>query len=272
MAVVLLALAAAAQGGEFHYQPPPGWVELPTPYSPGSADTSMIPQRYLRDAASGTYQIVAIDPREIKRSWVGAMFNAVETAPATDRITAEDARQAAEDMAALTRSGGLEAKVVDADAITMNGVSTAVYTIDTDVPGDGPRRVRGYVIPGRRSAAVLSYSALRDDFKKHEAEFAASARATQGAYEFGGGGGAGWSWRQLFLAGLVGAGIALAFAAVIRFVARKRDPNAAEPVLATGGAATPAPKRATKYTWLCAACGNPVPMRLDECRCGGKKP
>jgi len=117
--------------------------------------------------------------------------------------------------------------------------------------------------------------APRDQFAKFESEFVASARATQGAYDPGA-----FHWSQFLLSSGFSAAVAGAVGALIAFMRRRHheaeikaeqaEPPGA-PVLAPAPAKVPL-RKPSKHVWYCDSCGNPVPMRLEQCRCGGKKP
>jgi hypothetical protein len=125
-------------------------------------------------------------------------------------------------------------------------------------------------VPGKNGGTTITFQAPRDDFDKHTAEFDASIRATRGMYDPGV-----FHWGEFFLSGLIGGAVAVVAGAVIAFVRKRR--NAAEGVTEDAeepakAAPKPPVRKPSKHVWYCDDCGKPVPMRIEECRCGGKKP
>lgn len=268
-AIALAAAAFPALGGDFQYQVPDGFRELRTQTRVGNADENSVPPQLLKDARNPHYALVAIDPRTTTRDAVGAAFNVVEM-KSTGHMTLETAKKAANGIAAGFKATGISATVVDVSVASMNGVDTGVITLDLD-DGKGVRRTRQYIIPGLHGAAVLSYSAPRADFEKFYPAFLRSVRATRGAAEpapesvkF--------NWKEFLFSGLAG-GLIGGLAYLVSKVIRKRRGESGGDAAAEEAPAKKAPpRRASKHLWYCDQCGKPVPIRMDECRCGGKKP
>ena len=276
-AIALASASLPLQAGEFTYSIPAGWRDIRAAISagPGDKDVSKVPMALTQDAGSGRFALVAIDPKNTTYERAGATMNAVEM-KGSGRLKLENVKEAAEGLKTLFASKGLGAEILGAEMIKLNGVDVGRTLIDATVPGQDARRILQYIIPGRNSATVLSYSAPKDEFAAYRPVFEASANATRGGFNHGG-----IDWTRVLvsggIAGLVGGAAALSFR--LRR-GRHEEGDDVAPVAAAAapiGArpATPpraAPAKTTKYTWMCAACGNPVPIRLDQCRCGAAKP
>jgi hypothetical protein len=264
---IVLATASAASGSDFTYQVPDGFRELRTATRPGNVDESNVPPDLVKDALNSRYVLVAIDPRSTTSEKVGATFNVVE-ANTTGHMTLDIAMKAVDGIVAELRKRGIPANVIDASVVPMNGIDTAVLTFELR-ERNAPRRTRQYIIPGPHNSAVLSYSAPRADFERYYPAFLRSVRATQVA-------GAPppesakWNWKEFFLWGLIGALGGAALYIIRKFIQKGGDEGA---VAAQDAAPKKEPpRRASKHLWYCEQCGKPVPIRLDQCRCGGIKP
>jgi hypothetical protein len=264
---MVLATASAAFGSDFTYKVPDGFRELRTQSRPGDVDESKIPPQMVKDALNPRYILVAIDPLTTTRNEVGATFNVVEM-KSTGHMTLDTAKKAADGIAASFKAKGLSTSVVSVNVASINNVDTGVITLDLD-DGTGARRTRQYVLPGLHGAAILSYSAPRADFESYYPSFLRSLRATRGAAEPVSEP-ARFNWTEFFLSGLIGGLIGVAGFGIKKFLG-KRTEKAGEVAAADEAPKKTPPRRASKHLWYCDDCGKPVPIRLDECRCGGKK-
>jgi len=197
----LAAAALAALASDFKYQVPTGFRELRTATRPGDADESNVPAKLLREARNPNYILVAVDPLTTTRNSAGATFNVVEM-KSTGHMTLDLATKTAHALAA-----SLNATLIDVNVVPINGVDSAMTTLEVN-DGRGMIRMRQYVFPGPNGAAVLTYSAPRDDFEKYEYFFTASAKATTGVGEPPG---PKWSWKEFFLSGLAGGLLGIAW-------------------------------------------------------------
>jgi hypothetical protein len=279
LAGLFLAIGLAAQAhaaSEFQYSIPPGWRDLKLALSPanGNRDVNDIPQQLLVDTMSGRFAAVAVDPNGTTYQKAGATFNAIE-ANTTGRMTVEALNRAGADLISQLAAAGFTATLLEARVVKMNGVNVGMTTVDIETEKE-TRRLLQYLITGKKTMAVLSFAAPKADFDRYLPAFEASARATKGGYNYGS-----WDWERTFVAGGLGALIFGASAFVMGYVRKRRDAEAAvdagdggEPVAAAPARAAGASplKKASKYTWTCPGCGNPVPSRLDQCRCGTGKP
>lgn len=277
LAGTCLAMGLALPGhaaGEFDYTIPAGWLDLRAAISvAGFKDTSNVPQRLLQDAGSGRFAAVAVDPSGSTKEMAGATFNAVEMQGA-GRITIEVVNKGVEELVAQMEAAGLRVSVIEATLTKLNGVNVGMTTVDVDTP-QGSRTLRQYLISGRKSATVLTYAAPKADFDRYLPVFEASARATKGGYNSGS-----FNWQRSFVVGGLGALFFGAASFVITYLRKRRAAD--EDGEAAGGGesapitqrsnSTPPAKKASRYVWTCPACGNPVPARLDQCRCGTAKP
>jgi hypothetical protein len=273
-ACLAMCLASPASAGEFEYSIPAGWIDLRAAITyAGSRDTSNIPQRLLQDAGGGQYAVAAADPNGSTKDKAGATFNAVEM-PGAGRVTIEVVKKGVDELVGQLEAAGLRVSVIDATLTKLNGVNVGMTTIDVDTPR-GTRTLRQYLITGRKNMTVLSYGAPKAEFDRYLPVFEASARATKGGYE------AGWfNWKRI----LVNAGIGALFFGMVGFVmgyVRKRRDAAeqgetagdAQPAASKPGTrSAPPAKKTSRYVWACPGCGNPVPARLDQCRCGTARP
>jgi hypothetical protein len=271
LAGVFLAIGITAQAhaaSEFQYSIPPGWRDLRDALHPanGVKDVDNIPQQLMTEAASGRYTVVAVDPEGTTSRQVGASFNVVE-APKTQRVTLDVVNGAGDSVVKQLRSGGLRPTLIEARVSKLNGVNVGIITIDA-TSDQGTRRLLQYLIPGHKSLAVLTYAAPQRDFSRYLPAFEASALATRGAYE------PGWfNWKSFFVSGAIGGLVAMAASLVMSFMRKRRDALAGITEDGAEAAHAPSPpKKASKYVWECPACGNPVPIRLTQCRCGAAKP
>jgi len=285
LAAALLLLAGAAFGGEFQYQIPAGWRELPTATRPGDADTSQVPPHMVREAKDPNFVVVAIDPDSTTPYNEGATLYVVEARTTLGHVTYDVADKAASSVMASLRKQGTDAQLLHDGVVQVDGVTGVSMMIQLETPA-GPRLMAQYIIPGRKSSAVLTYSAPKADWPKNAKAITASLQATRGGYDpgpaSGGGGGGGGSggtpvrskW-QFFMPWLGGA-VMVVFFFLLKEWAERRGQRLEADAPPRTAAAMPAkkapPRRATKNIWFCGDCGKPVPIRLDTCRCGGKKP
>ncbi len=119
---------------------------------------------------------------------------------------------------------------------------------------------------------MLTYSAPKDEFAKYLPVFRASARATQGGYAAS----SGFNWKQTLAVGAFAGFVGLIIAVLRKALAGSKKGEALEGAIqaATGRPAAPAapPAKKVSYVWTCPGCGKPVPLRIDQCRCGTAKP
>jgi hypothetical protein len=278
LAGIFLATVAmqANAASEFQYSIPSGWRDLRAAIVPGSDDhlTDDIPQALMRDAANRQFAVVAVDPVGTTYQRAGATFNAKE-AQTTGKLTPDAMTKGATDLVAQFEKAGLPATLVEAKLVKLNGVNVGMITIDVESTW-GSRRLLQYLITGHKSLTVLSFAAPKDDFSRYLPVFEASARATKGGYNYGA-----FDWESVFVSGGIGGLVAVVAGSVIAYVRKRRDAEAADGAADGGDAVARAPARArfasppkksSKYVWTCPSCGNPVPMRIDPCRCGTPKP
>ncbi len=266
----IMLFATSRPGGEFQYRLPDGWRDLRKTRSQPASD---LPQQVMADAASGRFAFMAVDPRNTRYDRLGSTFNAVETTT-TGRVTEELAREQAAALGAQVKAAGLGFKLVDVKAVKIDGVPATATTAELETPQQ-TRTLLQYVLPGRKIAAVLSYSAPKEEFSRYLPVFEASAQATRGGYDHGS-----YHWERGVVAAGIGGAVGLCSMLALQLVRRRRDAQEAAEFAADGEgasvAAAPKPrplaKSASKYVWICPECDKPVPMRLTECRCGGAKP
>jgi hypothetical protein len=277
LAGIFLAIVAtqAIAASEFQYSIPQGWRDLRFALTPanGNKDVNDIPQSLLLDAASGQFAAVAVDPAGTTYQRAGATFNAKET-QTTGKLTLEAMTKGAADLVTQFEKAGLPATLIEAKLVKMNGVNVGMTTIDVE-SNWGNRRLVQYLITGHKSLTVLSFAAPKADYDRYLPVFEASARATKGGYNYGS-----FDWQRVFVAGGIGGLISVVAGSILAFVRKRRNAEAAV-AAGDGGSAAAAPartpgaappKKSSKYTWTCPGCGNPVPSRLDQCRCGAAKP
>ena len=275
-AAIFLAIGLAAQAraaSEFQYSIPPGWRDLKFALTPanGNRDVNDIPQQLMVDAMSGRFAAVAVDPNGTTYQKAGATFNAIE-AQVTGRLSVEAVNRGASDLISQLTAAGVTATLIDAKLVKLNGVEVGRTIVNIETEKEN-RTLLQYLITGKKSLTVLSYAAPKADFDRYLPTFEASALATRGGYKFG------WNWERTFVAGGIGALIFGAASLIMGYVRKRRDAEAAENAEPGGEAVAPARapaaaplKKSSKYTWTCPGCGNPVPSRLDQCRCGAAKP
>jgi hypothetical protein len=264
------AFGLANAASEFRYKIPDGWWDLREAQRPGPNQKNMdnVPLKLTQDATSGTFAVVAIDPQTTKFNRVGASFNAVE-APTTGRITLEEMEKFGPALMAQFKAKGLSANLLEVKVDKFNGVKVGVIRFNaTDLIEGQERTLVQYVIPGRKGAAVLTYSAPKASFNSYAAMFEDSARATKGGYEAGG-----FNWIEFFAMGAIGGLVGLG----VTFMRKRRagataDVDGGVAVSAAPKTPAPAKKVTSKYVWDCPGCGKPVPLRLEQCRCGTARP
>jgi hypothetical protein len=211
----------------------------------------------------------------------------------TGAITETDAQTLGAGLLQQLRDAGAMASLHRTSVTKLKGVSVAVLELEVHNV-EGGRKLRQYVIPGKTTSAILTYAASRRDYDRQLPEFEASMQATIGAHDHGkfhlvpfvkslfGGSGSkasgdrkGIRWDEVFYAGAIGAVVAGIASVVLRTIRRRRAGDAGDEDAGAGVSPAPkkaAPRKPTKHLWYCEQCGNPVPLRLGECRCGGKKP
>jgi hypothetical protein len=270
-----IGLAAQVHAGEFQYSVPQGWWDVLAPNPPESGrDMTNMPKAMLVEATSGHFKAYAIDPRNTTSKRPGAIFNAVEQ-PGSVIVTLDEVNKVAASLIEALAAAGRKATIDEYSVFKLDGVPVGMITIDVDDGREEARMLRQYLIPGKKSATVLTYAVSKAEYTSYLAVFEASARATKGASNNG------YSWQRGLIVGGVG-GLTFAIASIILALVRRRRDVAAQAEAAQGGealagtapraSAAPAAKKASKYVWNCPACGNPVPMRLALCRCGAAKP
>lgn len=262
---------AANAASDFTYKIPDGWENLKIT-SRDSEFNSIL----MTEAKSGKYAVYVADPRNNKTR-LGSTFNVLE-AQTTGRITQQTADKAGSDLVQQLGRVGMNYRLIEAKVVKIGGVDCSLTVGDMDTV-EGRRRLMQYLVPGEKMTAIMSYSAPVDEFDRYRSVFEASAMGTKGAYAHGG-----FSFKRSLMVGAITGGIAMIASWIIAMTRRRRDREAeltgeeqvrpsfakARPAAAPTAATTSA--RATKYTWVCPDCNNPVPIRLDTCRCGGRKP
>ena len=268
--LMLFAFATTANAAsEFSYKIPDGWENLKI-----SSRDAEFNSLLMSEAKSGKYAVYVADPGNNKTR-LGSTFNVLE-AQTTGRITQQTADKAGSELVQQLGRAGMAYRLIEAKIVKIGGVDSAVTVGDMDT-SEGRRRLMQYIISGEKMSAILSYSAPVDEFDRYRSVFESSALATRGTYAPGG-----FSFKRSLTVGAITGGIALIASWIIAMTRRRRDRDAeltgdaeVRPSFATARATPASPAanaRATKYTWVCPDCNNPVPLRLDTCRCGGKKP
>jgi len=261
-------LLAHAHAGEFQYSVPPGWWDLLAPNPPElGRDMTRIPKPMLADAMSGRFAAFAVDPDSAARGGLLTFFTAME-APGSGKVTLDEVNKAVAEAIDGFAAKGYKARLDEYSVFKLGGIPAGMAAIDVEGPA-GSRMLRQYLIPGKKTLAVLTYSVPKYEYPAYLPAFEASARATKGAFNHG------YSWeRGLTAAGIGGGASALAYI-FLQLIRRRRDRSArAEGAEGdeTVSAPAPAAKKASQYVWNCPGCGKPVPMRLEQCRCGTAKP
>ena len=268
VASLLLLAACLAHAGEFTYAIPEGWRDLKKEAREGRLAGSGLPAAIQREALDEKFVVYAIDPAAVTASGATVAFNAAEV-PKGGALSLEQIQEVSRNLVRQLRANGHDVQPGETRGDSWGDVTVGVVTVDVRLPG-GAQRFLQYLVPGRESGTLLTYSAPASSFEAYLPIFEASARATKGAYAS-----AKWGDRKFlivmaFLLPLIG-GVVL-----VKTLARRSGATFAGDVFepaAEKAPAAPARKPITsKYVWECEACGKPVPIRLDQCRCGGKRP
>ena len=268
VATLLSMAACLAHAGEFTYTIPEGWRDLKQDAREGRLAGSGLPAAVQREALEDKFVVYAIDPASVTAGGVTAVFNAAEV-PSRGALSLDQIQEVSRNLVSQLRANGHSVQPGETRGDSWGDVTVGVVTVDVRLPG-GTQRFLQYLIPGRNAGTLLTYTAPASSFDAYLPLFEASARATKGAYAS-----AKWGDRKFlivmaFLLPLIG-GVVL-----VKTLARRSGATFAGDVLepaAEKAPAAPARKPITsKYVWECEACGKPVPIRLDQCRCGGKRP
>jgi hypothetical protein len=270
MAFAIGLATQAKAASEFQYSIPPGWRDLRAAVASGDKNLDNIPPKLLEDAADRDFAVVAVEPQGTTNQQLGAIFNAVE-APSTGRITLHEMERYSPAIVEQFKANGFTASIWDTKVVKLNGVNVGKITFEAK-DGKESRTLLQYIIPGRRSAAILTYAAPRSDFNRFLPVFEASAHATRGGHEPG-------SFKWTTLVDILGYCIVGAFGLYLMHKRRKAsapgkpDGGGVAPADAPAGTPPRPPQtKSSKYVWTCPACGKPVPARLEQCRCGGMRP
>ena len=199
---------------------PAGWLDLQHTYIPAtgtSIDTSNVPIVVKRESMNGNFAMYAIHQPSTTADALGASVNAVEM-QSTGRFTVDTVRGSAESAVADLRAAGYKAAVVDAEIRKVNGVKSGIATVDVEGGSLGPRRMRQYLITGRKTSTVLTFSAPVDDFERHATTFEAMAAGTQGAYDPNS-----YGWKRGVMVFFGVGGTAALASIAIGLVRRRRD-------------------------------------------------
>jgi hypothetical protein len=259
LATIAALAAPAAWAGDFEYAVPPGWWDLL--HMPlNSRDRQNIPVDLLQQARNPRYVALAVDG-DITRDTYGATFNAIE-GPAVGHVTAALAQDLGERLMNEMPKLGAKATLVDTGVDRFGDVRAGWATLDVRGPR-GVFRMREYLVNGHNSAALLAYSAPIEEWDHFLPVFEASVSATKGSYDPG----SPWLNKWLWWGAA-----ALTSMAVTDFMRRRREKAKAETGDADEAPVAAKVRAPSKHVWYCADCNNPVPMRLEQCRCGGKKP
>jgi hypothetical protein len=263
LATLAALTAPVAWAGEFTYAIPTGWQDLRRGI--GGND---IPPELVAQASNPRYVAVAVDPSTTTRTRIGATFNAVET-QTTGHVTPELARTVGQGIVAELSRAGVNPTLVDAGVEDFNGVTFGVLTLDARGTNATVYRMRQYIVPGHNMGTVLSYSAPRDDFDRLVPAFEESARGLKGAYDPGV-----FHMGEFVRNTLYVTLVLMVLGAVLKLARRRNgtvqgEEHDADAASAQAKART---RAAAKHVWFCADCDNPVPLRLEQCRCGGRKP
>jgi hypothetical protein len=276
LAGLLLAFVLGFQAhaaSEFKYKIPDGWRDIKAAMKPGSGvAVNNIPSQMRLEAISGRLAVAAVDPVGTNFRQASGTFNVVE-APGVLHATKDEMDKGAVALLAGFKKAGYSPTLVDVTETRLNDVPIGIITVDFETEEE-ERRVIQYFIPGRDIVAVLSYSAPKADFDRYLPVFEASVKATKGGYDH-----RGFNWKSAMQSGTLGALIFLLARFTIDHVRKRRDGEAlleagpaAETAVPPEAPPRPSSLKASKYVWICPECGNPVPSRLDQCRCGGAKP
>lgn len=268
-AALLFTLATTAFAGEFTYTIPEGWRDLKKAARDGRLADSGLPAAIQRDVLDDRFVAYAVDEDSIGASGAGALFNAVEV-PSAGVLSLEQVQNVSRDLVRQLQANGRSVQAGVTRTDQWGDVLVGVVTVDVHAQ-EGRRRFLQYLVPGKSSGALLTYTAPVASFDSYERAFDASARATKGAYAA-----AKWPSNKIFIV------VAFLFpliggVVIVKTLARRSSTSFGGDVLEppkAQPAEAEAPRKpiASKYVWQCEACGKPVPMRLEQCRCGGRKP
>ncbi|HKO58716.1 MAG TPA: hypothetical protein VJ276_22815 [Thermoanaerobaculia bacterium] len=249
LAVLCLILASAAHGAsEFTYEIPDGWINV----TDRGAPTVDIPDFVVREGRSGKYVLYAVDPRMTSAQGSLVSFNAIEQA-GSGRVTQAMVDATAAEMTRGVARSGFTMNVKETKVAKLRGTDIGVVTSVMETPRGALQLVQ-YMIPGKTSAAVLTYGCPPAEIDRYRPIFESSAMATTGVYDHGG-----FNFKSIGLAGVLGAIVAV----VIGVVATSNKKKPAQVAYAAPAA---------PMVWDCPTCKRRVPMRLDECRCGAARP
>jgi hypothetical protein len=209
-AVALAVLAANATAGELQYEIPPGWIDLAH-----DGDLPGVPKFLADEARSGKYRHFLADPERITERGAAVSLNIVESAKplAVNRNTIRFI--AAETIGSLNGMGADAGLIGDIEIVKIGSVPAGRYSYIAQFPAGAVRQDQ-YVISGRRSSAVLTFTCPPDLYDRYAPLFERTALATRGAW-------APWSaGKRVAVFAFAGAAGGLVVAGIIVLLARRR--------------------------------------------------
>ncbi|HZS39961.1 MAG TPA: hypothetical protein VFF06_24175 [Polyangia bacterium] len=183
-AAAFFAAPARASATGFHFQVPPGWVDL-SPSAPPANFARLTPEQaqLIRD---GRFAFYAAD---VEHSDDGFTENVnVTLEPGAAPVTEALLQQLTAEIDAEVRKqrAGMSERIVDTKLVQIGGVTCGRYVGELQmVTPAGAYQVKqiGYIIPGHEQHAIITYSTTPADFARYQPVFDAAALATTGAEE-----------------------------------------------------------------------------------------
>ncbi len=204
--LVVLAIVAAPllARAEFRFPVPPGWVDL-SPGAPAANFEGLAPD-FVKTLRSGQFRAFAFDVAHTERGFT-PNFNAVAMDPPT-RVTEANEADLAQALFGPIQKQMAGAALVEKGIVEVGGVKSLRIVYDSEMGGT-PLRQMAVLVPGVPNTAVVTYTALRDQFASLRPAFEAHVARIEGAREDGGVSIVGPVARDGLVGALVGAAVGL---------------------------------------------------------------
>ena len=178
--LVVLAIVAAPllARAEFRFPVPPGWVDL-SPGAPAANFEGLAPD-FVKTLRSGQFRAFAFDVAHTERGFT-PNFNAVAMDPPT-RVTEANEADLAQALFGPIQKQMAGAALVEKGIVEVGGVKSLRIVYDSELDGTLLRQM-AVLVPGVPNTAVVTYTALRDQFASLRPAFEAHVAGIEGARE-----------------------------------------------------------------------------------------
>ena len=176
--LLLVSSVAQAAPSKFVFKVPPGWVDISEGAPP--ANLARVPAVLVEEARKNHFAFCAADVDHADDGFMENVNAIVE--PGTAKIDMTFMHQLGESIADEAKKAGSNHHVVELGLAKASGVTVGRYVSELGAPPNTVKQV-GYIIPGKDSHAILTYSTTPAEFARYAPIFDQAAQATLGVEE-----------------------------------------------------------------------------------------